>query len=98
MSVPSGISTRRADDRQLLRLLVRSPALVPPLQEELKQVPKKLERDILECKGGPVEELKHVGGVGEFLERGDLGMAESTVGFFDKLPQLGLGNLVGGDI
>lgn len=57
-----------------------------------------MERDILERKGGPMEELEHIGRISELLQWGDLRMPESAVGFLDELPQLSLGDFVRGNI
>ena len=79
-------------------------ALIFSLQKVLKEVPDELERNILECKGGAVEELEEVClrlawllGFRQGNDWGGVGVAEGGVGPLNEGFEVG-GDLAGGDV
>jgi len=80
-------------------------ALILSLQKVLKEVSDELERNILECKGGAVEELEEVClwlawllGFRQGDDWGDVGVAEGGVGPINESFEVGGGDLAGGDV
>ena len=96
--VPSGIPTCRADDGELVGVLCRPLALISPLEEELEEVAKELQCDVLERERRSMEELQDKPLVIELVEGGDLGVAERAVGLFDEGAEILVGDLVRGDV
>lgn len=97
MNSPSGISTSSSNDSDSLPLLSLLLVLVPPLQEELEQVPQELKGDVLESERGSVEEFEDVLLFRDLVERSGLRVSEGGVGSVDEGLEVGGGDLRGRD-
>lgn len=92
----SSVTTGCANDCQVFPVPAISLALVSPSEEVLKEVAEKLQGDILESEGGPVEKLKEVEVLllVEGCDRDNVVGAESAVALLDDLFQVGFRDLV----
>lgn len=89
---PASISTGRSNDGQLLRRLPRTLFGISSKEEELEKIAEELEGNVLESKGGPVEEFQNEGLVIQLDEWSHIWMSERAVRLLDEGLQFLLGD------